>query len=135
MILFIIAWRTTSMNNFILRNIAGCYQKRNPSQTFCGDNFTTKNAKKLSLMESPFNTTRDYSLQPRTLLNSITDDFIKVFWNSCAENFGKLSEKRILWIFLLTQLHEYNLQPTTGLKVALKIYSKSAEKGKDLLKF
>ena len=66
-------------------------------------------------MESFFNIKQDYGLQSRTLLNSITDDLMRVFWNSCIENFGKLSEKNMWWSSLLIELHEYSLQPTTGL--------------------
>ena len=33
----------------------------------------------------------------RTLINSITDVFMRIFWNSCTENFGKYSEKCIYW--------------------------------------
>ena len=55
---------------------------------FCGDNFNSKNFEKLSLVESLFNITQDYSLHPRTLINPVTDDSIKCL-NSSAENFGK----------------------------------------------
>ena len=82
---------------------------------FCGDNFTSKNFKKLSLVESVFNIRQEYSLQTTTLLNYVTDDFMRAFWNSCAETFGKLSENDMQWSSLSTQLHEYSLQPTTGL--------------------
>ena len=34
-----------------------------------------------------------YGVKSRTLLNSITDDLMRVFWKSCTKNFGKLSEK------------------------------------------
>ena len=54
-IFFTITWRTTSMVNSVLKNIASCYQNRNPSQTFCRENCTLKHLKKLSLAESLFN--------------------------------------------------------------------------------
>ena len=31
----------------------------------------------------------------RTLLNAITDVFMRMFWNTYTENFGKYPEKRI----------------------------------------
>ena len=31
----------------------------------------------------------------RTLINAITDVFMRIFWNNCTENFEKYSEKRI----------------------------------------
>ena len=79
---------------------------------FCEDNFTSKNFKKLSLVEPLFNIRDDYSLQTTTLLNCVTDDFMRAFWNSYAENFGKLSQNHMQWSFLLTQLYEYSLQST-----------------------
>ena len=63
----------------ILTNIAGCYQNRNPSQIFSGDNLISKNFKELSLVESFFNIKQDYGAQSRTLLNSIADDLMRVF--------------------------------------------------------
>ena len=54
---------------------------------FCGDNCTSKNFKKFSQVDSLFNIRQDYSIQPpRTLLNVVTDKLIRMFWNSCAEN-------------------------------------------------
>ena len=43
------------MNKFILRNIAVCYQDRNPTRLLCGDSPISKNFKNLSLVESLFN--------------------------------------------------------------------------------
>ena len=63
----------------ILTNIAGCYQNRNPSQIFSGDNLISKDFKELSLVESFFNIKQDYGAQSRTLLNSIADDLMRVF--------------------------------------------------------
>ena len=57
---------------------------------FCGDNLNSKNFKELSLMESLLKIKQDYSLQARTLLNSITDHFMKLLWNSCIGNFARL---------------------------------------------
>ena len=37
--------------------------------------------------------TQDYSLLPITLLNLITDYFIRVFWNSCTKKHWKISRK------------------------------------------
>ena len=113
MIFFTITWRTTSMDKSILTNIADCYQKIGiHHRLFYGDNFTSKNFKKLSLVELLFNIRHEYSLQTTILLNYITDDFMRAFWNSCAENFGKLSQNHMQWSFLLTQLYEYSLQST-----------------------
>ena len=53
------------------------------------------------------------AVQWRTLLNSITDDLMRVFWNSCTKNFGKLSAKNIQGSYLLLELHNivYSLLP------------------------
>ena len=112
MTFFLITWWTMSMGKFILTNIAGCYQIGIQHRLFCGDNFTSKNFKIFQI--SLFNITHDYSLQSITLLDSITDYFIRVLSNSCTENFGKLTEKRTWWSSLLIELHEHSLQPTTG---------------------
>ena len=45
----------------------------------CGDNFNSKSFKELSLMESLLKIKQGYSLQARTILNSIVDDFMKLF--------------------------------------------------------
>ena len=52
---------------------------------------------------SPFHWTRshflskthDYSLLPRTLLNSVTDGFMRVFWNSCTKTKSKNIQKNL----------------------------------------
>ena len=36
---------------------------------------------------------QNYSLQPKTLLNFVTDAFMRVLWNYCTENFGKYPGK------------------------------------------
>ena len=46
---------------------------------FGGDNFTFKTFKKLTLVEKRFNMIQDYSLETGTLLNSVTDDFMRAF--------------------------------------------------------
>ena len=63
---------------------------------------------------------QDYSQQPKTLLNSITDVFIRVFqgpfWNRCSKNFEIYTAKLMQWSFLWIKLHYYSLQSTTGPK-------------------
>ena len=119
MIFLTITWRATSMDKAILTNSQVATKIGIHHRLFCVDNFISKNFKKLSLVESLFNIRLEYSLQTTTLLNSVTDDFMKAFWNSCAENLSekpiiwKLSEEH-MWSCILIQLHEYNLQPTTG---------------------
>ena len=50
------------------------------SQTFfVGINLISKSYMKLSLMKSRFKKTQNYSLQPITLLNVITDALMRVF--------------------------------------------------------
>ena len=53
--LIILYGQETSLDKSILGNIVGCYQNRNSSQTFCGDNVISKVQKKTSLVESLFN--------------------------------------------------------------------------------
>ena len=49
------------------------------NRPFGGDNLTFNNFKKLSLVETLFKMIQAYSLHLGTLLNSITDDFKRVF--------------------------------------------------------
>ena len=46
---------------------------------FGGGNFTSRNFKKLSLVEIHLKMIQDYSLQPEILLNSVTDGFMRAF--------------------------------------------------------
>lgn len=103
----------------IHRNVVGC-------RLFCGDNFIFKNFKKCSLVESFLIKTQGYSMQPRTLLNSVTNDFMRVFLNSCTENFRKHPEKHRWWSSLLIQLHKYSLQPAIG-KKSIKLFWRCSE--------
>ena len=98
----------------ILRNIVSCYQNRNPSRTFCRNDFISKHFKKFSMGSHFLIKTQDYSIQPRTILNSITDSFMRVFSNSYTKNFGKHPEN-------LCSMMEYILQPTAELKTPLQI--------------
>ena len=99
---------------------------------FCGDNLTYKNLKKLSIVEWLFNIRKNYSLQPITLLDSVTDNSMRVFWNSCAENFGKLSEKRIVE-FSFNRVGR--IQAAVHYENALQMHSKNSQKRKNVLKF
>ena len=49
--LIVLYGHATSMDKSILRNIVGCFQNRNPSQAFCGDNFMSNVLKELSQVE------------------------------------------------------------------------------------
>ena len=53
--LILLYGQTTSMDKPTFRNTVGCYQNRNQSQAFSGDNVISKVLKKLSLVESLFN--------------------------------------------------------------------------------
>ena len=53
--LILLYGQATSMDKSIFRNIAVCYQNRNPSQAFSGDSIISKVLKKLSMVELLFN--------------------------------------------------------------------------------
>ena len=89
------------------------FKQESNTDFFVGIILPPKISKNCRMVKSLFNITQGYSLQPITLLNSFTDDFIRVFSKSCTKNFGKLSEKRMWWSSLLIELREYSLQPTT----------------------
>lgn len=80
---------------------------------FCWDNFTSKNCswgRHFLIYKTGL-----YGIQPSTLLNFITDDVLRLCWNSCSENFGNLSEKHMKLSSLLIELLKYSLKPTTVL--------------------
>ena len=64
--------------------------------------------------------TQEYCQQPKFLLNSMTDNFKRVFWNSCTKIFWNFPEKLMLESFLLINLYYHRLQPT-GLETPLQI--------------
>ena len=86
---------------------------------FCGDISTSKSFKKLSLVESLFNTRQDYSLQPRTLLSSVTDDLMKLFWNSCTKKLWKIARKTYVVEFFFNRVAQ--IQSTTYYRTTLLI--------------
>ena len=51
----------------------------------------------------------EYGIQKRTLLNFVTDAFVRVFWNIFTENFGKYTEKRVKWSSLKRKLDDFSL--------------------------
>ena len=59
------------MDRFLPRNILGCYQNRNPSQTFRGNNLVSKHFKIFSPMRSLFrqNTGLSSTVQDSTKLS------------------------------------------------------------------
>ena len=57
-----------------------------------------------------------YTHQPRTVLNSIRDVFMRTLQNICTEN----SKKNLQWGSFLIKLHDCILQPATSLKLPLQ---------------
>ena len=109
--LILLYGQATSIDKSMFRNIIGCYQNRNPSKGFSGDNVISKVLKKLSLVESLFNS----NIGLWSILKSITVDFMPIFWNSCTH---------------LMKLQDYSLQPITGLKPALQVLFWKCSEGK-----
>ena len=95
---------------------------------FCGENFTSKKFRELYLVELHFNIRQGFSLQPRTLLNSITYDFMRALEKAAPKTLEN-SERKTYVVEFVIELHKYSLQPTVGL-----IHSGSAQKEKDVLK-
>ena len=79
MTFFTLTWGTTPMDKSILQILQFATKIRIHHRFFCGDNFTSKNFRELYLVELLFNIKQGYSLQPKTLLSSITYDFMRVF--------------------------------------------------------
>ena len=76
------------MDKFILKNIAGCYQNRNPSQTFLWGLFHLQKFQNFFPVGVTFFITQDYNLQLRTLLNSVTKCF-EIAEPTTMENYQK----------------------------------------------
>ena len=74
-----ITWRKHLWTNLFLEILQVANKIRIHNRLFCGNNFTSKIFKKLFLVESRFNIRQGCSLQPRTLLNCVTYDFMRVF--------------------------------------------------------
>ena len=103
----------------IRRNVA-CYQNRNPSQTFLWGQSRFQKLQKIVFDAVSFHRTMVYT--PKTLLNSVTDGFLKVFWNICTKHLGQYSERACTVEFW-----------TAGLKTSLQILVR-VQKGKNVLK-
>ena len=62
------------------------------------------------------------SLQPRTLLKSVTKIFMRLFWNSCTKHFGKYQKKKCMWrSSLLMKLQDYSPNPTIRLNIPVQV--------------
>ena len=99
------------MDNSILRNIVGCYKNRNLSDFFPGIILYQKFWRSCFKWSQFLSKSQGYSLQSRTLLNSITDVFMAVFRNSCMKNFEKYPGKDLKCSTLFIKLNDYSLQP------------------------
>ena len=121
-------------NNVEQKSLADVCRKKIPRRQFSGNNLISKNFKKLSLLESI--KTQFYSVQTRTLVNSVTSFFIRVFFlNNCSLNFRKYPKNGVYWSSLLMHLYSYILKATTNLKSALQIFSWKCSKSKGFSKF
>ena len=66
----------------------GCY--RNPLQALLWRQSPLQNLRKFVYGAVNFHRTMVY-MQPRTLLNSVSDVFTKVFWNMCTRHLGRIT--------------------------------------------
>ena len=66
----------------------GCY--RNPLQALLWRQSRLQNLRKFVYGAVNFHRTMVY-MQPRTLLNSVSDVFTKVFWNICTRRLGRIT--------------------------------------------
>ena len=96
MIFFTITWRVTLWSSRFLQILQVATKIGIDHRLFCGDNLPPKVSTNC----------------PWTLLNSVTDDFMRVFWKSCAKIFVKLSEQRMRWRSLKSWTNKvYSLLP------------------------
>ena len=105
MIISAVTWRTTSIDKSIPRNTVGSVAD------FFVRIFSSLRSWSYFLIK-----TQDYSLQPGSHINFVTDDFMKLPWSSCSESFRNIKKNvcRIVHFYfplLLIQLHQYSLLP------------------------
>ena len=117
--------------DYVLRQLVvfGAYSKKNLVKSVMGraavstarlfwENHPLSKNSKNSLRWSQFLiVTQGYSLQPKTL----SDVFMRIFWNSGIKTFKEYPEKRMEWNSRLIKINDYSLQPTTRLKSLLQI--------------
>ena len=115
--------RKTPIDEYILEN-AGCYWNTNPSHIFLWG-LSLSHFQKFQEIVADGVTflLKHRAIVHRTLLNPITDVFMRMFWNTYTENFGKYPEKRI------------KCSSNTRLKFLCRYFSGSAQKRKDILRF
>ena len=93
MVFFTITWKTTYTDKSILRNIVASYQTRTHHRLFAGINPFPKTSRNCLCWSHFLIETQDYSLLPRALLNSATDDFMKGVLKQLHQKNWKISRK------------------------------------------
>ena len=78
-IFFTITCMTTYMDKSVLKTIVVCYQNKIHHRYFAGIIPFPKTSRKCFWWSRFLIKTQDYSLLPRTLLNYVTYDFMRVF--------------------------------------------------------
>ena len=96
-----------STNKFFLINTAGSHKNRNPSHAFFVGITLSPKFWRNDLSWSHVLIRTELSLQPRALLNSITDTFIRVFWNCCTKTLEKFIKMYVIEFSLnkIARLH------------------------------
>ena len=97
-----ITWRKHLWTNLFLEILQVANKIRIHNRLLCGNNFTSKIFKKLFLVESRFNIRQGCSLQPRTLLNCVTYDFMRVFEIAAIKTLENPGNNRLIYIFIKT---------------------------------
>lgn len=105
--------KSRPIDKSICRNIVYCYQIWNPPPLFYGENLFSENS---LWWRQLLTKTQDRSLQPLTILISIADVCMRVFWNTHSEKFGKHAAEFLFW-----KIAQLSLHPTTRLKTPLQM--------------
>ena len=122
-------WRKSLTDEYILRNIGGCYWKRNPSHYFLWGSSHLQKFQEIVADGVTF-LLKHRARVHRTLLNAITDVFMRMFWNSYTKTLENI------------QKNVFSGVPIPDWKFLCKYFSvkesevlRNAKKRKEILRF
>ena len=100
--IFTITWKVTYMDKSVLRMLEFVTRTRIHYTLFAGITSFPKTSRNCLCWRHfftrlLFHKTFSHSLPSRTLLNSVIDGFMRVFWNSCTKKVRKYPEKLMFW--------------------------------------
>ena len=115
----------------ILTNISDCYQNRNSSQTFRGDNITSKSFNKLFLIKSLLIQEMTIIYRPELYYTPLQMILWGCFERAAPKFLGNCKKNVCGGVLFRVA----RIKSTAYYQTALQIHSASVQKGKDILQF